>query len=334
MAQTTDHVHNFDPAIQSEDIAFKQGDLIACRGCGRTNPPNRAKCLYCSHDLEITATNSAETGLNLRKLEIWEHGWNIICRGATNQDGTTTAKIGDLIGLEPDTVNDVLNSTSALPIARVESESEASILSARLAQLGIDCFVLADETLDPDRPPTRLKAIAFLDGGIAVTNFNTNEKKELPKDEIALLVPGTLVSSKTDSLEKRGMRGKTTVVNETATVRDEAVLDIYRRSDPHGFRVHLTGFDFSCLGADKQILATENLRLLTNKLMAYATVCRIADDYRSVCHLVDRIWEVEFRKAPSGPQRSGFGKVGFGAVASTSNAIQFTKFSRSQWHLL
>ncbi len=155
MAQTTDHTHNFDPAIQTEDIAFSKAQLIACKGCGRTNPPNRAKCLYCAHDLEITVTNSAETGLTFRKLEVWERGWNVICRGLADQDGTHAARIGDLTGLKPDTVNNVLNSTSALPIARVESETEAAMLSELLVQLGVGCFVLADETLDPDRPPTR-----------------------------------------------------------------------------------------------------------------------------------------------------------------------------------
>jgi hypothetical protein len=70
----------FDPHIQSEDIAYKPAELVTCGGCGRTNPPNRLHCLYCAHQLEIAPEIAASAALNLRKLEPWERGFNLVSK--------------------------------------------------------------------------------------------------------------------------------------------------------------------------------------------------------------------------------------------------------------
>src|SRR5688572_9496157 len=68
----------FDPRIQTENIAFDPQELVACVGCGRSNPPTRLKCLYCGRDLETKAENAELIKPTLRKLELWERGINLI----------------------------------------------------------------------------------------------------------------------------------------------------------------------------------------------------------------------------------------------------------------
>ena len=143
-----------------------------------------------------------------------------------------------------------------------------------------------------------------------------------------------ITASRVDSLEKKRRRGTTKLIDETATASDESILDMYSKRDGIGFRVHLTGFDFSCLGDDKGLLAVENLRRLIVRLKEHAPNAKLVTNYGSVRPALSQVWEIESRKDSQGLKRSGFGKREFGAVASSSNLNQFTKYSRLQWHLL
>jgi hypothetical protein len=142
-----------------------------------------------------------------------------------------------------------------------------------------------------------------------------------------------LTKGRVDSLEKKRRHGKTKLIDETATSSDEQIFDLYTRDDATGFRVFQAGFDFSCLGDDKGLLASENIRLLIAELKQRAPNAKYINSYGHVRRLLDDVWKIESRKDSQGLQRSGFGKVEFGSVASTSNLMQFNKFSRLQWHL-
>lgn len=333
MSGASDNPSSFDPAIQSENIACSPADMVACDACKRANPPRRLTCLYCGHDLQVTGIIAVGAPVSLRKLEIWERGWNVILRRVPPDASSNLAGIVATVGREAAIIQDILALATPMPIARVGTEREAYLVSDQLTGLGLESLVLADETLDAEHPPKRLRSIIFDEFGIAVTSFNTGHVTQIPGDDLAILVQGILVSAKTNSLEKRGIRGNTTILDESDSSYDEAVLDIYTRSDPQGFRIYLAGFDFSCLGEEKRILASDNLGILTDKLKAHAVDCRVVDHYKRTRHLLDGVWNVESRNDPSGLIRAGFGKLGFGKVASTNNGLQFTKFSRFQWHL-
>ena len=325
---------HFDPRIQTEDIAFRPEEMHTCPACERLNPPTRLKCLYCGNELEIKAENAAIIKSDLRKLEPWERGFNVLIREpvAANQD--LLANTASFLSMESDDLSTIFDAAAPLPLARVEGEKEADILVAGLARLGIECSILADADIADDKQPVRLSNIELSERGIAVTDFNTRRVTEINAGDLALLVPGLLTTSKVDSLEKKKRGGKTKVIDETATAADESILDIYNRHDPIGFRVHLTGFDFSCLGDDKGLLAVENMRRLVIALKEHVPNAKLVSDYKKVRHALGQVWEIESRKDSQGLQRSGFGKVEFGSVASTNNLRQFTKYSRLQWHLL
>ncbi len=322
----------FDPRIQTENIAFDPGSMVTCEACGRSNPPNRLKCLYCAKELQIEAAAASAVKPNLRKLEMWERGFNLVVRERMPQpDAAAAAK---LLAIETDDLTSTLDTGVPLPIVRVETEREATIVQERLAQFGIACSIVSDRDLAPDKLPVRLSAIHFADGRLLLTDFNTSEIAEIAVDDFVLVVPGTVISDRVDSLEKKRRGKKPKLLDETAMASDEMLLDIYTRRDATGYRIHLTGFDFSCLGDDKGLLAGENMRLLIVRLIERLPNAKLVNDYTEIRHELDGVWEIESRKDSRGLQRSGFGKVEFGSTASSSNLDQFTRYSRLQWHLL
>src|SRR5215218_7675150 len=64
--------------IRSEEIGFSQDAMIDCEKCGRANPPDRADCLYCGTVIEGA---DSKARLEVRGLESWENGFNVIVTG-------------------------------------------------------------------------------------------------------------------------------------------------------------------------------------------------------------------------------------------------------------
>lgn len=319
----------FDPNIQTEDIAFNADQMVACRKCGRNNPPNRLKCIYCGDALAIEEPQLAEIKLTGRKLEAWEKGYNVILTGA----GDASAA-GQLLELERDLVQKIINANVPLPVARVADQQEASIIATKLRSAGIGCTIVADEDLALERPSTRISEIKIEDETLAFTDFNTHVAQTSSLSELTLIVTGSLSTSKTDLLEKRKRGGKKKVLDESSLSTDAAVIDLYLRNDPTGYRIQTTGFDFSVLGDDMGLIASENMRLLVIALKEAIPTAKVVADYDSIRHLLDNVWPPESRKDPQGLVRSGFGKKEFGMSESVNNAEQFTRYSRMQWHLL
>jgi hypothetical protein len=323
---------SFDPRIQSENIAFDPSAMVKCGGCGRMNPPNRLKCIYCAKVLALSQPSSTAIKLTLRKLELWEKGFNLVVREQMARPQVLEA--AKFLSIESDNVEAVLEAGVPLPIARVESEAEAKLVQDGLAACGIGCSIVGDDELDAERLPVRLSGLEFVGDRCVPTDFNTGERAAVPLVELSLIVPGIVTIERVDSLEKKRRGGKTKLIDETATASDEMLLDLYTRHSRIGYRINLTGFDFSCLGDDKGLLAGENMRLLIVHLIRLLPNARLINDYTTIRHTLDRVWEIGSRKDSQGLQRSGFGKVEFGSTASRSNLYQFTKFSRLQWHLL
>lgn len=334
MSQTVDPGQQFDPKLQSEDLAFKQSDMIACNGCTRANPPNRLECLYCGKPLDVKPEIARDVKVNLRRLELFERGWNVIASRGPDMDPTVAGQIALLLGREPAEISEHLSLDLPLPVARVDSDVKADFLAAKLMEFGLDCRVVSDSGLNAENLPVRLKRIDFGDGELDMIAFNADNVEHIPADDVVLIVKGHLISSHTDVLERKRRRGNTTVLDETSTMNDEIVVDIYTRGDPIGHRVRMTGFDFSCLGERRALLAADNMNRLIAELTRFEPNATVVDDYVRVTHILDGVWEKESRRDPQGLQRVGLGKREFGTIASTNNVAQFTKYSRLQWHLL
>lgn len=320
----------FDPLIQSEEIAFADAELVKCDQCSRNNPPNRPKCLYCGGLLD----GAADSALCLRKLEGWESGYNLIfCADASGKDIDRT-ELARLLRYETSDIDTIMRPAVPLPVCRVETEREAALIQARLSELGMISSIIADAALAAGRPPTRIRSIEFLGEAMAFHDFNTGAIYEIAAENLALIVSGSITRSRLDSIERKRRGGRTTLIDESATVSDDIVLDIYTRQDAIGFRAYPTGFDFSSLGSDKGLLARDNFGLLITRLCEHAPGAKLVDSYSNVRGPLGLVWEVAVQNDLRSVQRSGFGKQEFASVATTSNLDQFTRFSRLQWHLL
>lgn len=328
MTSTSESLYQFDPNLQSENIAFAQSDLIECNACSRKNAPVRATCIYCGKDLE----NSQATKLTLRKLESWEKGFSVIARQLPVEE-TALNTIAILLGIEKEYLSEMAEAKEPLPLIRVGSLSTAEGLVSRIADFGGDCRVIGDTDLNVEKPPVRLKRIDFDADEVSLVDFNTDKVDRLRPGDILLIVSGRLITRRTDVLEKRRRGGKIDMLDETSTSSDEAVADIYSKDLSAGFRIRLNGFDFACLGDEKQLIAVQNFRLLLERLKANATNATVVD-YTPIRHFLEDVWELESHTDALGRKSAGLGKTGFVRVATTSNVAQFTKFSRMHWHLL
>lgn len=324
-----------DLPIQTENIAFKSEEMIRCAQCERTSPPNRRECFYCGAALEISEEQSQFLKPNLRKLEAWEKGYNLIfLPGAQTSEETKTAEIARLLKIEKENLKKIVEARKPLPLARVESKQEAEIAQKRLSELGAETLILSDEILAVEKPTRRLRGIEFFEGKLILILFNQDEIVEIPNDDLALIVAGATFERRIEATEKYNKKGENKILDATETASDESLIDVYSRSDATGYRILSKGFDFSGLEANKGILATGNMKKLTENLRQFAPNAKLINDYLQVREFLADVWAVEQKNDSQGLKRESFGKFNLGNVTTVSNLLQFTKYSRLQWHLL
>jgi ribosomal protein L32 len=311
---------------RSNDIGFAPEELVQCMVCGKRNAPHRTSCLYCG---DAIAAGEIER-LDARELESWENGFNVILLDSAQAEVETAAKqIASILDKERDVVASLLESNRPVPLCRLESEAKASLLGAKLEALGVMTTVVSDESLKVKSPPSRLRSLRFENESLTLELFNSGEKIDLRRDEIALIIPGVFTEDRTESIGKR-KRKSTKTVQEIDTSSDQPVIDIYSAHDPNGWRIPGTGFDFSCLGADKSLIVAENMKELEVKLAQFAPSARMIDDYKRLRSSLEVAWPSESRRDS---QLSGVGLRQISNVFTTNNSGQFTKFSRLQWRL-
>lgn len=324
-----------DLPVTAENPAFKPEEMISCAKCRRTNPPTRLACLYCGAQLELSEAQSKNIKPNLRKMEIWEKGFNLIFSpDGKSFDEANFTEIAKLLNSEREVLQKLFAAQRALPLARIESEKETEIVRERLRGLGVETIVLSDESLAVEKPQKRLRGLEFSDEKITLILFNQDEIAEIALEDLCLIVKGAIFERKVEATEKRGRKGENKILQSTETASDEFLIDVYSRKDAAGYRIFSKGFDFSCLGADKEILAKDNLKKLARKLYETAPNAKLIDDYLQIREYLTNIWEVEERIDSQGLKKGNFGRYNLGSMTTVNNSAQFTKYSRLQWYLL
>lgn len=324
-----------DLPVQTENPAFKPEEMILCLQCRRTNPPTRLACFYCGAQLELNKAQSKSFRPHLRKMESWEKGFNLILSPDGQAfDEAKSSEIAKILNLEREVLQKLSDANKALPLARVESEKEAEIIRERLLELGVKTIALSDESLAVEKPQRRLRGVEFSDDKVALILFNQNEIAEIALADLCLIVKGAIFERKVESTEKRNKKGDSKILQSSETSSDEFLIDVYSRKDATGYRIFAKGFDFSCLGAEKEILANENLKKLAQKLSETAPDAKLIEDYLKVRESLGNVWEVEERTDSQGLKTGSFGRYNVGNITTVNNSAQFTKYSRLQWHLL
>ncbi len=315
--------------VRSEEIGFSPADMIACSGCGKPNAPNRFACLYCGTPIAGTGGER----LNARELESWEKGFNVIAGGFAEADIRTAApKLGALMAVDQAQIDAILLSKGRVPVARVEFAEQASAISNLLSEHGLDNRTIRDEDLILSGPPLRLRAVEFNDDHLILKPFGGGDPSLLRRVDLSVIVSCTLIKERRESIERK-KRTSTTTVSESQVSADQPIIDLYSRKEPFGWRIPVSGFDFSSLGADKSLLAPENMSRLLSRLCSFSPGVRLVDDYVSVRSLLEHCWPTEHRKETNASQRQGLMRNST-SVLSSDNLLQVTKYSRLQWHLL
>lgn len=320
-----------DLPVTSENIGFRPEEMNGCSKCGKSNPPTRPKCFYCSADLLIDAAETQSANINSRVLENREKGFNLVYLPESSTEKSDISAIARLLSIEVDFIRQIIEAKSIIPLVRLESPHETAI--ENLSSYGMKCCMVADEVLEVNKLPVRLRGLKFLSESFVLINFNTDEEIEVQHDDLSLIVTGALFEAKTETVEKRKKK-EASVVLETQAKSDSGLIDIYVGDDAIGYRITVNGFDFSCLGSEKGLLAAENIRRLAEVLRSYAKSAKFAGDYLMIRQLLDEVWPLERRKDSYRRQGTGLGGKDFTNIESSNNLQQFTKYSRLQRQLL
>lgn len=308
--------YQFDPEIQTENIAFSADELVECGKCRRRNAPDRQTCIYCGELLE----SSALLHSNVRPAEIWEPAFNLIVKGG-DADRSEIAALASLHSV-------------GLPLSRIAESADAEATMAKLLSEGIDVRIVPDARLAIGFPPVRLSRIEFGSSTVGFVDLNTGETSSAEPDDVVLVVAGILFRSRVDTMEKRKRGADPKLLDESTAADHEPVIDIYTSGNARGFRVLSSGFDFRCLGPEMTLFAAKNMSLLVERLRTSLPNAKFVECYREVRPLLESVWPTTSRREAMGIIRTGLGEKGFGRSETTSNAEQFDRFSRTQFHIL
>ncbi len=315
--------------IRSEQLGFAAAEMVACGKCAKSNPPNRLSCFYCGEALELP-TGIAE-GLQFKPSEIedWEHGITLAI--VDGVDRVDPEALSGSLPIDVDLARSLLTLDPPVPLFRVKNE-EADKVDARLSRLGARIVRIDDALLATSKAPIRLKGITFGNGSVRFHQFNSENTASFDHDDIALIVTGAVVTTNTESKLKK-TRKETKEVDEHLSSSDHAVIDIFTKLDDIGFRILPHGFDFSCLGSSKSLLAAENVKLLIRELRERMPAAIFDFSYPGKRPVLDRVWPPTVSNVSKGIERNWFG-VRRSTGTLTSNEEQFTRYSRMRRKLL
>lgn len=313
--------------IQSVPIAFAADELSACGKCGRDNAPNRMACIYCGAELTIREEFLSQAKVAANDLEADALGWNIVARAADVANADSDKELESLSFLVED-IRSIGISNTLIPIARFATKQAAELAQKRLATFPI--ALVSDEILDVSKAPVRVSRIEFDGADLAFTDFNRGTIERCPAAAVTAIVLGTLHTFTTTTLEKRGIRKRSTVTDETSDDRVSQLLEIHIQDSPAPFAVHPTGFDFSILAAERSLLVSENFERLAAKLGKLAPQARIVTDHNAFRNTLRGPWPETSRSDGLGRVRTGIGQRRYGRTATVDNKLQFAKFSRLQ----
>lgn len=315
--------------IRSESIGFSPAELIACGKCVRSNPPNRLNCFYCGELLELPAEIAA--GISFKPVEVddWEPGVNIIVTDGVAR--TNAQSIASAVAMDGDLAESVARLVPPFPIFRVRAE-EAGEVSARLERLGLAVKRVEDSSLVPSKPAVRLKGVAFGADSLTFYPFNSEAVVVARTSEVVLIVVGAIVTTTAESKLKK-KRKEMKEFDEHLSTSDHSVIDIYTASDETGFRVLPHGFDFSCLGERKSLIAAENVKVLSDKLRELIPGAAFDRSYANKLEILDKVWPRTVANTSKGIERNWFG-VQRALGSTTTNEDQFTRYSRMRRKLI
>jgi hypothetical protein len=323
-----------DEPLEPALSPFAPDQLVRCEECLRANPPTRVNCLYCA---ALLPQNEATVDLQkpaLRPLEKWQQGFNtILLPPVANLTPEKIAAAADLLRLRTDDLSRILFSPLPLPLARAATLDEATLIQRRLKNLEINSHIMPEADLGIDSEgPIKVRSLDLDDDHLFAYQSPDAPAIAVAWADLVLLVSGRLIFKRMELTEQKGARADS-IIDASEFFSDEAVVDIYVREEPRCYRVAANSFDFSCLGGNKGLLATENIVRLVQLLRERSPHVEHDDSFASVRKSLEAVWPSETQNASSGWRRERPGKYSIGTVTGLSNEMQFLRYSRLRYFL-
>jgi hypothetical protein len=215
-----------------------------------------------------------------------------------------------------------------LPVARIPTREEATAIVGGLRGLGIEGAIIPNGDLQMELSPTKLRALVCSDDSLtAVPAGGGGTSVSVGWGEVTLLVTGRLLSNRVE-VEERNRRGGKQTVDSRQFTSDEAVLDIYAKTQRANWRIVAGSFDFSCLGPARSVTTFQNFTALINFLREHAKMARLDDSYLRARRLLESLWPPEQQLSKGELRRRALSKFDSATVTTTDNEAQFTRYSR------
>ena len=335
MPKDNENIPFLGPVEPSEPQGFSPDQMIRCEECLRANPPTRVSCLYCVAPLPLTEASARLRKPVLRPPEKHQLGYNNIL---LPQDQAISAEaVGEaatLLRLGEENFHEILSQSLPLPVARTASREEAELVSARLQDLGMRSLMLSDQDLGlTDNTMRRVKSMIFEDEYLVIQQSGAAEEIIVSWADIVLILPARLFETRFEMTERMTRKPEKEILDTSEFFRDEAVIDFYTATNEFTWRVGANGFDFSCLGDEKALVANENIGRLQRLMVAKAVNAEVDDSYRRVRNVLEFAWTMQPETQSSGWRRERPGKLSVGMATTKSNETQFTRYSRLRYYL-
>ena len=323
-----------DAGTHSALRAFAPVEMVACEACLRANAPTRMNCLYCGAALTVADASNDLRRPSLRALEAWEQGFNIVLlpQPTNSLSVDNLSEAARLLKLETGQLREMTQAEIPVPLARVASREEATLVESKLRALGFQVEIVADELLAVEtQAPKRIRKLEI--NSDALTGW-TNAEGAAERIEwagIALLLTGRIARKRIEVEERRGGRGGAQggeVVETREYHTDESALDLYFAGSIVNWRIMAENFDYSCLGADKSLTAAENFTRLCETLRERATGAAYDDSYRGARAFLKFAWPLAEQTGAGNLRRIRPGHYNSEAVTSVTNEMQFTRYGR------
>jgi hypothetical protein len=325
------------PVEPLEPLGFPAEQMIRCEECLRANPPTRVSCLYCVAPLPLTESSARLRKPVLRQPEKHQLGYNnIILPVESSVAIEIISEAAALLKLSVENVEQLMSQKVAMPVTRTASREEAELVTLRLRDLGLSCVTVSDEELglaSSDNVVKRVRAMSFDDESVVISHSGT-EEANISWSDVILILPARLTETRLEIKERMTRKPENEIVDTSEFFRDEAVIDLYTAKDSFTWRVNATGFDFSCLGKEKALVANENIGRLQKLIVEKAVNAQFDDSYRSVRKLLELAWSTQSEMQSSGWRRERPGKLSVGLATTKSNESQFTRYSRLRHYLV
>jgi hypothetical protein len=322
------------PVEPSEPLGFPAEQMIRCEECLRANPPTRVSCLYCVAPLPVTEASVRLRKPVLRQPEKHQLGYNNILLPGAQVSTEIVDEAATLLKLSTENIQQLMSQSIPVPVARTGSREEAELVTLRLRDLGLSCVIVSDEELGlSETPVKRVRAMSFADEHVVIYHSGS-EQASFNWSDVILILPARLIETRLEIKERMSRKKENEILETNEFFRDEVVIDFYTAAHSFTCRVGASGFDFSCLGSEKALVANENIARLQRLIVAKAVNARFDDSYQRVRNLLELVWSTQPETQSSGWRRERPGKLSVGVATTKSNESQFTRYSRLRYYLL